>query len=73
MRLKLCVANIYLESLLTIPDLLGSAVFRNLDKQISKIMKIFIAGFQCHAIGIEQNRNQNRSIDEVQNLGNESR
>ena len=26
------------------------------------------AGFQCHAI---QNKNQNRSIDKVQNLGNE--
>ena len=29
-----------------------------------------IAGFQCHAI---QNQNQNRSIDEVQNLRKERR
>jgi len=32
-----------------------------------------IAGFQCHAIQIDQNKNQNRSIDKVQNLGNERR
>ena len=30
-----------------------------------------IAGFQCHAV--DQNKNQNRSIDKVQNLGNERR
>jgi len=29
-----------------------------------------IAGFQCHGI---QNKNQNRSMDKVQNLGNERR
>ena len=32
-----------------------------------------IAGFQCHVIQIDQNKNQNRSIDKVQNLGNERR
>ena len=32
-----------------------------------------IAGFQCHAIQIDQNKNQNRPIDKVQNLGNKRR
>ena len=33
-----------------------------------------IAGFQCHAIQTtSQNKNQNRSIDKVQNLANKSR
>ena len=33
-----------------------------------------IAGIQCHAIqNTDQNKNQNRSIDKVQNLGNERR
>ena len=31
--------------------------------------KISIAGFQCHAIQNRSNKNQNRSVDEVQNLG----
>ena len=35
--------------------------------------KISSAGFQCHAIQNRSNKNQNRSIDKVQNLGNERR
>ena len=35
--------------------------------------KISIAGFQCHAIQNRSNKNQNRSIDNVQNLENERR
>ena len=38
----------------------------NVSKEI-----ISIAGFQCHAIQRDQNKNQNRSIDKVQNVGNE--
>ena len=37
------------------------------------ISKVYIAGFQCHAIQNKKNNNQNRSIDKVQNLGNEKR
>ena len=32
-----------------------------------------MAGFQSHAIQNRLNKNQNRSIDKVQNLGNEKR
>ena len=37
------------------------------------LVRSLIAGFQCHAIQNRLNKNQNRSIDKVQNLGNERR
>ena len=37
------------------------------------MLSIGIGGFQCHAIKIDQNKNQNHSLDKVQNLGNETR
>ena len=37
------------------------------------LLLTLIAGFQCHAIQIDENKNQNRSIDILQNLGNERR
>ena len=37
--------------------------WRNLD-----LVRSLIAGFQCHAIQNRLNKNQNRSIDKVQNL-----
>ena len=39
------------------------------------LLLTLIAGFQCHAIQNRsiENKNQNRSIDKVQNMGNEKR
>ena len=42
-------------------------------RAFSNSCHLFIAGFQCHAIQIDQNQNQNRSIDKVQNPRNERR
>ena len=41
--------------------------------QVKASLYITIAGFQCHAIQTDQNKNQNCAIDKVQNLGNERR
>ena len=42
-------------------------------KNSNRNYQVLIAGFQCHAIQIDQNKNENRPIDKVQNLGNERR
>ena len=53
-----------------IKQLTGTAV----DKTgLNLVPTAFMAGFQCHAIQKDQNKNQNCSKDKVQNLGNERR
>jgi len=43
-----------------------------MSSEIQKELRLSsLAGFQCHAIQNRSNKNQNRSIDKVQNLGNE--
>ena len=50
------------------------AIRKNIGLSREPTYVAFIAGFQCHAIqNIDQNKNQNRSIDKVRNLGNERR
>ena len=46
---------------------------RPLLKRLNPFLETNIAGFQCHSIQNGLKSNQNRSIDKVQNLGNERR